>query len=212
MILQIWTLLEKGGILMIPLFLCSVAALSIIIEKIVSLRKAKILLPEIISIIENMSSEKDIPIALSVCDKQKGILSNLIRQVLLHKGSDYIQMREELSDRGRQEIRTLEKGLDILETIATITPILGLLGTVLGMIKVFNVISAKGIGDPALLSGGISEALITTAVGLSIGIPTLIFFNYFTRKTENIILDIEKISNDLMRKILSYRQSDSANQ
>jgi len=208
MIAEIWSFFVKGGILMIPLLLCSIISIGIIIEKLITLRKKKILLPEVISVIESISTEKDIQLAMNVCQKHPGILSNLIKLVLTHNANNYFRMREELSDSGRQEIRVLEKGLGILETIATITPILGLLGTVFGMIKVFNVISSKGVGDPSLLSGGISEALITTAVGLSIGIPALIFYNFFTGIAENIILDMEKISNDLMKKILSFKNTD----
>jgi biopolymer transport protein ExbB len=95
----------------------------------------------------------------------------------------------------------LEKGLPILETIAVIAPLMGLLGTVLGMIKVFGVIKEQGIGQAAALSGGISEALVTTVTGLFIGIPVLIFFNYFANKAEGFVLDIEKHSTELIQKM-----------
>ncbi len=204
----IWSFLVKGGILMIPLIICSVLSLAIIIEKILTLKKDKVIIPEVKSVIENISSEEDKPIALKVCKKYPGVLSNLITLVLNHQGTSYTLMREELSDSGRQEIRVLEKGLGILETIAAVAPVLGLLGTVLGMIKVFGVISVQGVGEASALSGGISEALITTAVGLSVGIPALIFYNYFTSKAEELILDIENISNNLLKKIISYRNKE----
>jgi biopolymer transport protein ExbB len=95
----------------------------------------------------------------------------------------------------------LERGLVGLETVAGISPLLGLLGTVVGMIKVFTVISQQGIGQATTLSGGISEALITTAVGLSIGIPSLVAFNYFTNRAENLVLDIEKHCNTLLKQL-----------
>lgn len=208
MFTEIWSFLVKGGILMIPLLICSVLSLAIIIEKLITLRKKKVIVPEVKSVVENIESEEDIPLALSVCKKHKSVLSNLIILVLKHKGTSYSQMREELSDSGRQEIRSLERGLGILETIAAVAPVLGLLGTVVGMIKVFSVISVQGVGEASALSGGISEALITTAVGLSVGIPALIFFNYFASKAEELILDIENISNELLKKIIVFRTGE----
>jgi biopolymer transport protein ExbB len=92
-----------------------------------------------------------------------------------------------------------------LETVAAIAPLLGLLGTVIGMIKVFTVISTQGAGQASLLAGGISEALITTATGLVIGIPILVAFNFFTNKAENYILDIEKYSTALLHRIKSHQ-------
>ena len=108
------------------------------------------------------------------------------------------QVKELIEDQGRQEVRHLERGLTVLETIAVASPLLGLLGTVLGMIQVFNVIQEQGIGQASALSGGISEALVTTVTGLFIGIPVLIFYNIFTKRAENFVLDIEKHSNFLL--------------
>ena len=116
------------------------------------------------------------------------------------------EIKELITDEGRQQVRDLEKGLVILETVAGIAPLLGLFGTVLGMIRVFDTISKIGVGQASALSGGISEALITTAVGLSIGIPALVFFNYFTSRAENLILDIEKYSTTLLQKIHVFYQ------
>ncbi len=197
---------EKGGVLIIPLVICSIISLAVIIEKFFSLRRKKVIIPEVKSVVDNIASEDDIKLALNVCEQHKGVLSNIVKLVLEHDGSNYLQMRDELSDSGRQEIRVLERGLVILETIATVTPVLGLLGTVIGMIKVFNVIALQGVGEASALSGGISEALITTAAGLTVGIPALIFYNYFSKKVENLILDIEHISNNLLKKIISFRR------
>lgn len=202
---EIWSLFLRGGILMIPIALSSLVSLEVIIEKLITLRRKKIIIPEVKSVINSVSSEDDLSLAISVCEKHQGVLSNLMRIVLRQEGASYEHRREELSDRGRQEIRSLERGLGVLETIAAVTPILGLLGTVLGMIKVFQVISIQGVGEASALSGGISEALITTAAGLSVGIPALIFYNYFSRKAENLILDIENLSNRLLNKMEAFR-------
>jgi len=205
MFIEMFEFLQKGGYLMIPIAICSVLSLAVIIEKLINLRSKKIIVPEVKSVVNSLTSEDDINLALIVCDQHKGVLSNLMKMVLEHKGTSYLAVRDELSDSGRQEVRVLDKGLIILETIAAVTPILGLLGTVVGMIKVFNVISVQGVGEASALSGGISEALITTAAGLTVGIPALIFYNYFSKKTEDIILDIENISNNLLKKIIAFR-------
>ena len=211
MIEETWLMLQRGGIIIVWLLLCSVIAVTVIIEKFITLRKKKILIPEIISVIENLKSKADIELALSICEKNKGVFSNIVQIGLRHTNLTKEEMREMFQDQGRQEVRSLQRGLGILETIAAIAPLLGLLGTVLGMIKVFDVISQQGLGQTAALSGGISEALITTVVGLSIGIPTLVFYNYFTDKAENLILDIEKYSNQLEKKIHSFKNDAKVN-
>ena len=200
---------ERGGIMMYPLILASVLALAIIIERFLSLRKRKVIIPEIISVVEQFSSFKDMELAKNICAKYRGPLSNLIQTGLDNTDLDRAEIKELIEDQGRQEVRHLERGLTILETIAVISPLMGLLGTVLGMIKVFGVIKEQGIGQAAALSGGISEALITTVTGLFVGIPVLIFFNYFSRKAENFVLDIEKYSIILIQKIHKLSQTPS---
>ena len=207
---EIWNALQRGGIIMIPLLLSSIIALAVVIEKIITLRRKKIIIPEIVSIIENLKSLADIKLAISICEKNKGPFSNIVLIGLKNVHLSKEEMREMFQDQGRQEVRSLQRGLGILETIAAIAPLLGLLGTVLGMIKVFDVISVQGVGQTSALSAGISEALITTVVGLSIGIPTLVFYNYFSDKAENLILDIEKFSNDLEKKIHSFKMDHNS--
>ena len=200
---------EKGGIMMYPLILASVLALAIIIERFFSLQKRKVIIPEIISVVEQFSSFKDIELAKNICAKYNGPLSNLIQIGLENTDLERAEIKELIEDQGRQEVRHLEKGLTIIETIAVISPLMGLLGTVLGMIKVFGVIKEQGIGQAAALSGGISEALITTVTGLFVGIPVLIFFNYFSRRAEIFVLDIEKYSIILIQKIHKLSQMTS---
>ena len=201
---EAWIIFQRGGIIMIPLLLSSIISLAIIIEKLITLRKKRVIVPEIVTVIDNMKTQSDISLAVSICEKNRGVFSNIVQIGLKNDHLQKDELKEMFIDQGRQEARVLERGLGILETIAAISPLLGLLGTVLGMIKVFNVISVQGVGQAEALSGGISEALITTVVGLSIGIPTLVFFNYFTNKAENLILDIEKYSNDLVNKIQEF--------
>lgn len=198
---DIYSYLSRGGIIMIPLLLSSILGLAIVIERAISLRRSKILVPEIISVVEEFSSHEDVKLATSLCEKNQGAFANIILTGLQNRDLSPDEVRELLVDQGRQEVRSLERGLPALETIAGIAPLLGLLGTVLGMIDVFTVISKHGTGQASLLAGGISEALITTVTGLFIGIPALIMYNYFSHRAENYILDIEKYTTQLMQKI-----------
>ncbi len=198
---NVWEFLAKGGICMIPLFACSVAGLAIVIEKWISLRRRKIIVPEVVSVLENIKATNDFPLAVSICEKHDGPFANIIRIGLENHALPREEFKEALSDQGRQEVHQLEKGLGVLETVAGIGPLLGLLGTVLGILKVFKVISVMGVGQASALAGGISEALITTIAGLFIGIPALVAYNYFGNKAESLVLEIEKYSNRLLNQI-----------
>ncbi len=198
---QILDFLAKGGIIMYPLFLCSIAALAVIIEKSMALRRRQVIIPEVVSVLENVKEPGDFSLAVSICEKHHGPFANIVRASLENHGLPRDELKETLQDQGRQEVHQLEKGLGVLETVAGVAPLLGLLGTVLGILKVFKVISVMGVGQATALAGGIAEALITTIAGLFIGIPALVAYNYFTNKAEALVLEIEKYSNRLLNKI-----------
>ena len=202
---NIYSVLSQGGIVMIPLGICSILALAIIIEKFIVYNKRRLISPEIISVIKNLKQPEDIALALSVTKNYKTPLARLVSIILDNANQPLEDIKEDVADQARQEVHFLERGLGILETVAAIAPILGLLGTVMGMIKVFSTISIQGVGDAASLSSGISEALISTAFGLSVGIPTLVFFNYFYRRSQDIVLEIENTSNELLRKLREFK-------
>ncbi len=193
--------LQKGGIVMIPLLLGSIFALAIVIERAFSLRAKKIIIPEIVTAVERIKCPEDIRVAESICETYPGTFANVMLPALRNQNLNREELKEFIIDQGRQEVRTLERGLVGLETVAGVAPLLGLMGTVLGMIKVFNVISQQGLGQANVLSGGISEALITTVTGLVIGIPAFIAYNFFTNKAESIVMDIEKYSASLLHSI-----------
>ena len=192
---------EKGGIMMVPLMLTSIVGLAVIIERLLYLRRKKIILPQLLNIIYQLTNIDDIRRAIASLKTQEGPFINIIRTTIHHAHLTKDEMKEIINDLGRQESRHLERGLVIIETVASISPLLGLLGTVIGMIKVFQVISVEGLGQTQSLSGGISEALLTTVVGLSIAIPTLIAYNYFNQKVNDLVLEIEKHSSYLFQKI-----------
>ena len=200
---------ERGGIMMYPLALASIIAVAIIFERFLILRKKKIIIPDIINVIEQFNSLKDVELARNICAKFSGPLPSLVRVGLDNSDLKREEVKELIEDQGRQEVRHLERGLMVLETIAVTSPLLGLLGTVIGMIQVFNVIQDQGIGQASALSGGISEALVTTVTGLFVGIPVLIFYNYFTKRAENFVLDIEKYSNFLIQKLHAIKNKDN---
>jgi biopolymer transport protein ExbB len=199
----------KGGFMMYPLLLASFVGVVITFERIWSLRKKRILIPEIVTVLGKIKEIEDFSLARSVCENFEGPFSAIAIRCIDNRDLPPEELRLLIEDEGRQQVRTLNRGLGIIETIAGIAPLMGLLGTVLGMIKVFNVIKTLGVGQAQSLSGGISEALITTATGLMIGIPALIFFNYLSSRSENLILDIEKHTVLLLNKIIRlYRNSN----
>lgn len=187
--------------MMIPLIGSSIIALAIILERALQLRRKKVLDPQVVRMLISIKEEKDIDATHVICNQNNSTFTNLIKVGLENRNLPKDELKELLEDQGRQESRVLERGLGVLETVAAAAPLMGLLGTVIGMIKVFNVISQVGVGQASALSGGISEALITTVIGLSIGIPVLVMYNYFIHKSENLILDIEKHLLVLMSKI-----------
>ncbi|MBC7186994.1 MAG: MotA/TolQ/ExbB proton channel family protein [Calditrichaeota bacterium] len=186
---------------MIPLALCSVLALAVVIQKSLVLRRKRILVPEIVGWIEGLRGPEEAAYGLELCRTVKGPLATLVAAVLENRHLERAEAKELIADVGRQQARLLERGLVILETVAGVAPLLGLFGTVIGMIKVFDIISRIGVGQASALSGGISEALITTAAGLSIGIPSLVFYNYFASKAEDLVSDMEKYSSALLHKV-----------
>lgn len=201
--------LHKGGFIIYPLLLSSIVGLAVVIEKSLALRRKKVIIPEIVNVIDNIKSGSDIGMALSICDKHDGPFPNIIKVGLENRNRPKDEVKEVITDYGRQEVHQLEKGLVILETIAGIAPLLGLLGTVIGILKVFNVISEMGVGQATAMAGGISEALITTIVGLSIGIPAVVGYNFFTNKAETLVLEIEKYSSLLTQKVSSFNLENS---
>ncbi len=186
---------------MFPLLLCSITALGIIIERSVNLIERKIFPQDIINLIDSLIQTNELEKAYLICEKRCSPLTNIIKSAIENRQQGQEAIKEAILDAGRQEVPSLEKNLVILGTIAGISPLLGLLGTVTGMIKVFRVISAQGIGGAGALAGGISEALITTATGLAIAIPSLVAYNYFVHKVEKLVITMEKHSLRLINKL-----------
>ena len=186
--------LARGGALMIPLGVCSVLALAIILERSLNLRARKIIQADILRQVRDLLAESQVADAMTLCRRYPSVMGRILLVTIANHDREREELRSIVEDAGRQEAATLDKNLGALGTIAAISPLLGLTGTVFGMIRVFAVISEKGIAHPSQLAGGISEALITTAAGLVIAIPALIFYNYFTNKADRLIVEVEKHS------------------
>ncbi|MED5578795.1 MAG: MotA/TolQ/ExbB proton channel family protein [Nitrospinota bacterium] len=195
-------LLWSGGILMIPLFVCSILSLAIIIERIIVLREKQIVKLDVIRSVRGLVVQKKISEAIILCEKNSSSIGRIIIEVLKSNFKGRGVLKETAENAGRQEVPVLEKNLQTLGTIAAVTPLLGLTGTVFGMIKVFTVISEKGIAHPSQLASGISEALVTTATGLVVGIPALVFFNYFSGRIDKYLLKIENHVTQLIEVIV----------
>jgi len=190
-----------GGPIMVPIFICSVIALAVILERMVSLRRSRIMRSELIKVIEAARGPEDLQVIYNRCNVIQGPFSNIIKRTI---SNTHLSREEKVLDiqaTGRQEARALERMLVVLEIITAITPLLGLLGTVLGMSQVFDVISEVGLGQTKAFSGGIAQALRTTIIGLGVAIPSLIAYTSFDRKVDNLILEMEKYSMSLLNKI-----------
>ncbi|MCD6115536.1 MotA/TolQ/ExbB proton channel family protein [bacterium] len=205
---NMWNMLVSGGIMMIPLVITSVIGLAVFIERSFYLQRKRILKPEIVEAIETFKKPEDIEKVVSVMNSQDDPFLNILKVALDHRYDNREEVKEAIEDTGKQEARVLERGLVTMETIAGISPLMGLLGTVLGMIKVFNVVSQQGLGQTQALSGGISEALVTTVAGLTIAIPALIAYNYFDHKVDDLVLEIEKYSSRVVDKIVKKNKEE----
>ena len=184
-------MVQAGGWLMLPILLCSVIALAIVIERFWSLQSKKINPPHLVNQVwqwhktGSLDDERIQALALS------SPLGKILAVGLSNRQHPRDIMKESIEEAGRQVVLELERFLNTLGTIASISPLLGLLGTVIGMIKVFAQITEHGVGNPNVMAGGISEALITTAAGLSVAIPSLIFYRYFRGKVDELVLEME---------------------
>jgi biopolymer transport protein ExbB len=197
----VFELIQSGGLLMIPILFCSVMAMGIVGERFWTLRKKKILPPEMVSQVWNLAKAKKLDAKTLKHLKDSSPLGRILATGLKSRSLGRDVMKESIAESGRQVAHKLERFLNTLGTIATITPLLGLLGTVVGMIKVFAAIVSHGVGDPAVLAGGISVALITTAAGLSVAIPCVIFHRYFDGLVDAYVLNMEEESLKLIEVI-----------
>ena len=200
---NLFSIASKGGFLMIILLIISIAALSIIIEKLIKLKKSQKNEEEFLQEVYGFLGEKKLEIAIRVCeDRKNSPIANIIVKAIsvLDRGMD--ETKEVIESAVNKEIHHLEKNLGTLATFAAVAPLIGFLGTVTGMVKVFMKLGETGGGvDISLLAGGIWEALITTIGGLTVGIITILFYNYLVGKVEDLAHELEEDTNEFIYNI-----------
>ncbi|MEI0557150.1 MotA/TolQ/ExbB proton channel family protein [Brachyspira intermedia] len=191
----------------IGLLISSILGLTIIVDRFIYFTRIKSqdnsLAPKLISLIK----DKELKAAIALCETAKSPLANIVMSGL--KNSD--MPKESMQSASNKELPRLERFISALSTISTVAPLLGLLGTILGMIQSFAVISVAGSGNPSALASGIANALLTTAAGLIIAIPTVVFYNYFVNTLNERILFIENLSNEVSDYIINESNTKTEN-
>lgn len=198
-------LFKAGGWLMLPLFACSVIAIAIISERFWSLQSRRIAPSRLNTQIWQWLQYEQIDKKRIQSLQKNSPLGRILATGLQNRHLPRALTRESIEDTGRHVTAMLERNINTLGTIAAISPLIGLLGTVIGMIKVFAVITTEGIGTPNTLAGGISEALLTTAAGLVVAIPSVIFYRYFRGKVNRLVVDMEQQAIELIEMIHGER-------
>jgi len=199
-------LFKAGGLLMWPLLLCSILSIGITIERLWSLRRQRIAPYNLIGRVWRWQRSQQLDMQQLQELQRSSQLGRILAAGLRNRHQSREVMRDSIQEVGRHVAHQLNRFLTTLGTIASITPLLGLLGTVIGMIKVFGLITAQGVGNPGVLAAGINEALITTAFGLAIAIPTLMFYRYLRGKVDELVIDMEQEAMKLVEAMHGRRQ------
>ena len=201
-----YEIIKAGGWLMLPIIVCSIVALAITIERFWTLQKERIAPKFLAAKIWQWSKDGKLDENRILRIRKSSLLGRVLASGLLNQNYDREIMKESIEETGRHVTYELQRFLNTLGTIAVISPLLGLLGTVIGMIQVFSVITSVGVGDPGELAGGISKALITTAAGLCVAIPSLIFVRYLRRKVDGLVVGMEEEAIKLVEVMHGQRR------
>src|SRR5271170_4978213 len=200
-----WEIVRAGGPLMWPIILCSITAAAIVLERLWTLQDKRVLPQELPQRVWQLIESNQINDKVILALEHNSPLGRLLATGLENRHRPREVLMERLEDTGRHVVHELERYLNTLGTIAGVSPLLGLLGTVTGIIKAFNAINAGGGGDPRMLSGGIAEALVATAAGLCVAIPSLFAYRYLRGRVERIVVEMEK---DSVRLADAVEQAD----
>jgi biopolymer transport protein ExbB len=201
--------LMNGGPIMWPLLACALVALGVIIERWMVIGRAATDTEELLEQVRRHLSEGRIADALALAEGTRGPVASLVASGIRNQDLDADAIERSMEELALRETPVLYKRLGILDTVITIAPLLGLLGTVTGMIKAFNVVGNVGLNQPMGITGGVAEALIATATGLAIAIVTLIAYNYLTEKVKEIISEMETRATQLLNILASLRAKSS---
>ncbi|MEJ2573242.1 MAG: MotA/TolQ/ExbB proton channel family protein [Gammaproteobacteria bacterium] len=203
-------LVREGGWVMLPIIIGSVAAMAIIVERIWSLRRQRICPRHLVSQIWEWAKDDHVDVTRISALRAGSPLGEVLAAGLMNREHSREVMKESIEEAGRHVVLELERYLNTLGSIAAVSPLLGLYGTVLGMIKIFSDITSSGVGNPAVLAGGISEALITTVAGLTVAIPSLIAHRYFQRKVDELVSTMEQEALKMVEILHGEREQNGA--
>jgi biopolymer transport protein ExbB len=199
-------IVRAGGLLMLPIILCAIIAMGIVLERFWTLKKTRVIPEDLTSKVWGWVEKDALDQSQIQTLHQGSPLGQILAAGLINRDRDRVIMKDSIEDTGRHVVHEMERYLDTLGTIAAITPLLGLLGTVIGMVKVFTAITTHGVGNPTVLAGGIAEALITTGAGLSVAIPALIGYRYYRNRIDTLVVDMEKEAIKLVEAL--HRRKD----
>jgi len=194
-------IISKGGIFIWPIIACSIIALAAIFERFITLQSKKLCPSDFLIELEELIKQNRIVDAKTLCKKNKSLIAQIISPVLEKQGHTREEIKTLLDEHAGRELEIINRPLQILNTIAGVGPLLGLLGTVSGIIKIFKVVAEGTVSNPALLSAGIGEALYTTAAGLIVAIPAYIAFKYFQSRAKVLALTMEEQAYQIMELI-----------
>lgn len=198
-------LIKAGGWVMWPLILCSIAALAIIAERLFTLQKKSVMPPALLSQVQQWLAAKELDESRLSLLRESSPLGRVLAAGLANRLHAHEVLKEAIEDAGRHMLPELERYLNTLGTIAAIAPFLGLLGTVLGMIQMFGGIGSHGLGDPSIVAAGISQALVATAAGLAVAIPSLMFYRYLRGRVEELTVELEQEALKLIEVLRGAR-------
>jgi biopolymer transport protein ExbB len=206
-----WDIMQKGGPMVYIIVLLSVIAVAVTLERIYSLARARIDSNKFMEGITTVLKRNKIIEAIEMCNKTPGPIAHIIKAGILKHDRSKPEIKEAVEEAAQLEIPRMEKHIPILATIAHIAPLLGLLGTVMGMIRAFQVIQEKALSaspvNPGDLAGGISEALLATVAGLVVAIPAYVAYNFLVSQVNNLVYDMERSATDLVNLLSSRRDT-----
>jgi len=194
-----WSYMEQGGPVMWPLLFFSILATAFTIERFIALRRARINVGEFLAKVRKaLIVNRSVRDAVKICEQYRGPVASIMKAGLLKYGQPKEDVEKSIENAAIFEMGRLERGLIVLATTANVSPMLGFLGTVTGMIRSFDALAKQGLQNPAAVASGISEALITTAAGLFIAIPFQLIYNYFQSRVNKFVRDIETSAHMLL--------------
>ena len=201
-------IVKAGGWLMVPIILCAIIAMGIMLERFWTLQQKRVIPEDLTSKVWGWVKKDQLDQGQIQILHQGSALGQILAAGLINRDYERAIMKDSIEETGRHVVHELQRYLDTLGTVAAISPLLGLLGTVIGMVKVFAAITTHGVGNPTVLAGGIAEALITTAAGLTVAIPALIGYRFYSNRVDTLVVDMEKEAIKLV-EALHRRQTSS---